>query len=303
MLAKFCQLLLFLILLLKWCGMAELNSILKYGVFVVIILIAAYILSRSLKYLLGKYIDVQTKSLDNDATSYNFLKHAISFFIVIAATIIIFYTIPSLREIGLTLLASAGLIAAILGLAAQQAFANIISGIFIVVFKPFRVGDLVEISAQRGVVEDITLRHTVIRNVENRRLIIPNSVVSNETIINSHIKDVKICNLLEIGISYDSNIDKAISIIQDQAIKHPNCLDERNEEQRANNEPIVIVRVLGYGESAINLRAYIWSSDSLSGFIMRCDLYKSIKEEFDSKNIEIPFPHRTIVYKNNEAEI
>ncbi len=282
--------------------MTELNSILKYGSFVVIILIVSYFLSRTLKYILGKYIDVQTKTLDNDATSYNFLKHAISFFIIIVATIIIFYTIPSLRELGLTLLASAGLIAAILGLAAQEAFANIISGIFIVIFKPFRVGDLIEITNQRGIVEDITLRHTVIRNVENRRLIIPNSVISNETIINSHIKDEKICNLVEIGISYDSNIDKAISIIQDQAIKHPNCLDERNEEQKLNNEPIVIVRVLGYGESAINLRAYIWSSNSLSGFIMRCDLYKSIKDEFDKNNIEIPFPHRTIVYKNSSEE-
>jgi small conductance mechanosensitive channel len=282
--------------------MTELNSILKYGSFVVIILIVSYFLSRTLKYILGKYIDVQTKTLDNDATSYNFLKHAISFFIIVAATIIIFYTIPSLRELGLTLLASAGLIAAILGLAAQEAFANIISGIFIVIFKPFRVGDLIEITNQRGIVEDITLRHTVIRNVENRRLIIPNSVISNETIINSHIKDEKICNLVEIGISYDSNIDKAINIIQDQALKHPNCLDERNEEQKLNNEPIVIVRVLGYGESAINLRAYIWSSNSLSGFIMRCDLYKSIKDEFDKNNIEIPFPHRTIVYKNSSEE-
>jgi small-conductance mechanosensitive channel len=282
--------------------MTELNSILKYGSFVVIILIVSYFLSRTLKYILGKYIDVQTKTLDNDATSYNFLKHAISFFIIVAATIIIFYTIPSLRELGLTLLASAGLIAAILGLAAQEAFANIISGIFIVIFKPFRVGDLIEITNQRGIVEDITLRHTVIRNVENRRLIIPNSVISNETIINSHIKDEKICNLVEIGISYDSNIDKAINIIQDQALKHPNCLDERNEEQKLNNEPIVIVRVLGYGESAINLRAYIWSSNSLSGFIMRCDLYKSIKDQFDKNNIEIPFPHRTIVYKNSSEE-
>ena len=196
--------------------MSELNSIVKYTLFVIIILTSAYLISRLLKYLLGKYIEKQTKTLDNDATSYNFLKHAISFFILIAVTIVIFYTIPSLRELGLTLLASAGLIAAIIGLAAQQAFSNIISGIFIVIFKPFRVGDLIEISSQRGIVEDITLRHTVIRNAENRRLIMPNSVISNETIINSHIKDSKICNFLEIGISYDSNIDKAIKIIQDR---------------------------------------------------------------------------------------
>ena len=60
----------------------------------------------------------------------------------------------------------------------------------------------------------------------------------------------------------------------------------------------VTVRMLGYGDSAINLRAYIWAADPISGFIMKCDLYTSIKERFDNEGIEIPFPHRTIVMKN-----
>jgi len=277
--------------------MPSIDSSIKQVLIVVSIIIGSYLIAKILKYLLGKYIDLHTKTLDNDSTNYNFLKHAISFFILIGATISIFYTIPTLRELGLTLLASAGLIAAIIGLAAQQAFANIISGIFIVIFKPFRVGDLIEISDRRGVVEDITLRHTVIKNIENRRLIIPNSVVSNETIMNATIKDSKICNLLELGISYNSNIDEAIKIMQEQGSNHPNFIDNRTDEQKANNEPIIIVRVLGYGESSVNLRAYIWSKDSLSGFNMKCDLYKSLKEEFEKNKIEIPYPYRTIVYK------
>ena len=195
------------------------------------------------------------------------------------------------------------MLAAIIGLAAQQAFSNIVSGIFVVIFKPFKVGDLIEIATNRGIVEDITLRHTIIRNVENRRLIIPNSVISNETIINSNITDIKICNILEIGISYDSDVETAFRIIKEQELAHPNCIDNRNEEQRINCDPIITTRLIGYGDSSVNLRAYIWSNDSLNGFIMKCDLYKSIKEEFDNNNIEIPFPHRTIVYKNkNEGK-
>ena len=280
----------------------SLNKTTEYFIIISFIIIGSYLLSRLLKYILSKYLDRQTKSLDNDPTSYNFLKNAISFFIFIGAIISIFYTIPSLRELGLTLLASAGLIAAIIGLAAQQAFSNIVSGVFVVIFKPFRVGDLIEVGINRGIVEDITLRHTVIRNIENRRLIIPNSVISNETIINSNIKDTKICNILDIGISYDSNVDHAIKIIQEEGIAHPNCIDNRTEEQKNNNEPLVTVRVLGYGESAINLRAYIWSADSWAGFTMKCDLYKSIKNKFDKNDIEIPFPYRTIVYKNKKEK-
>jgi len=70
------------------------------------------------------------------------------------------------------------------------------------------------------------------------------------------------------------------------------------QAKKAIEEPVVFVRILGYGESSINLRAYIWSTDSLSGFIMKSDLFESIKNEFDKNNIEIPFPYRTIVYKN-----
>jgi small-conductance mechanosensitive channel len=100
----------------------------------------------------------------------------------------------------------------------------------------------------------------------------------------------------------DSDVDLAIEIIQAEGIAHPNCIDNRNEEQKNNNEPLVTVRVLGYGESSINLRAYIWSTDSWAGFTMKCDLYKSIKSKFDANNIEIPFPHRTIVYKNKKEK-
>ena len=270
---------------------------------VAIIIIGTYLLSKFLKYLLRKYVDAQIDLLESEKTNYNFFKHTISFIFFMIATIGVFYTIPTLKELGLTLLASAGLIAAVLGLAAQQAFSNIISGVFIVIFKPFRVGDLVEIAEKRGIVEDITLRHTVIKNVENKRLIIPNATISNDTSINASIKDPRICNLLELGVSYDSDIKLAISIIQNEAAKHLNCIDNRTDEQKTNEEPVVIVRVLGYGESSINLRAYIWSNDSASGFVMKSDLFESVKEEFDKNNIEIPFPYRTIVYKNKAENI
>jgi small-conductance mechanosensitive channel len=127
--------------------------------------------------------------------------------------------------------------------------------------------------------------------------------MSSETIINSHIKDKKICNVIDFGISYDSDIDLSMKIIQELAIDHPNCIDNRSEEQKKNNDPIVTVKVTGHGESSINLRAYVWSNDSLSGFNMKCDLYKSIKEEFDKNNIEIPFPHRTLVYKRKGEKL
>ncbi len=274
------------------------NEYLHYTFIVVVTLLVAAIISKILRTIFDKVIGKSSLSLNVDATNYNFLKNALNSIIFIIAVVIIFYSIPALKDLGLTLLASAGIFAAIVGFASQQAFSNIVSGIFIVMFKPFRVGDQIKIKEDQGIIEDITLRHTVIRTFENRRFIIPNAIISSETILNSTIGDPNVCIFLELGISYDSNVNTAIKIIQQEAEKHTNLLDRRTEEDKNANVHPVTVRMLGYGDSAINLRAYIWAADPISGFIMKCDLYKSIKERFDNEGIEIPFPHRTIVMKN-----
>ena len=266
-----------------------------------IILAVAFIISKILRYLLSRFVRAASAKLNVDPTKYNFFKNAVSFIVFIVAIMIIFYPIPELKAYGVTLFASAGVFAAIIGFASQSAFSNIITGIFLVIFKPFRVGDHIAISNNMtGEVEDITLRHTVIRNYENRRIVIPNSVISNETIINSSLNEDETCMYLAIGISYDSNIDLAMKIIQEEATQHPFFLDRRTAEDIEENKPAVIVRVIDFGDSSVNLRGYVWAQNPIDGFAMKCDLNKSIKERSDKEGIEIPFPHRTIVYKDKK---
>jgi len=277
--------------------------VVTYVIVPVAIILIATIVTKMFRVIMHRYFERSSSVLRVDPTRYKFFKNAVSFIIYIGALIIIFYTIPELRRLGVTLFASAGILAIIIGFASQAAFANIISGIFIVTSKPFRVGDYIKISNEYfGTVEDITLRHTVIRNNENRMIIIPNALINNQTIINSNIIDDKVCSLIELGISYDSSIDLAIRIIQDEAMKHPLFIDNRDEKQKAAGEPPVVVRVMGFGESSVNLRAYAWSSTSLNAFVMRTDLYKLIKQRFDREGIEIPFPYRTIVMKENKGK-
>ncbi|MTI39399.1 mechanosensitive ion channel family protein [Fulvivirga lutimaris] len=266
-----------------------------------IILAVAFIISKILRYALNRFVRAASAKLNVDPTKYNFFKNAVSFIVFIVAMMIIFYRIPELKAYGVTLFAGAGVFAAIIGFASQSAFSNIITGIFLVIFKPFRVGDHVSISNNMaGEVEDITLRHTVIRNYENRRIVIPNSVISNETIINSSLNEDETCMYLAIGISYDSNIDLAMKIIQEEAQAHPFFLDRRTAEDIEDNKPAVLVRVIDFGDSSVNLRGYVWAENPIDGFAMKCDLNKSIKERFDKEGIEIPFPHRTIVYKDKK---
>ncbi len=273
---------------------------LNYITLVALTLLVALVISTILRRLLGLFITKYADKLNADPTNFTFLKNSVRLIIYTAALIFIFHKIPYLRSLSTALFASAGILAIIIGFASQKAFSNIIGGVFILVFKPFKISDVIAFKdGQKGIVEEITLRHTIIRNYENRRVIMPNSVISEETIINSNIQDKRICNHIEFSISYDSNINKAQSIICDEAEKHPLAIDTRTNQQKDKNEPIVIVRVIRLSDFSIDLKAWVWTDDNDNGFILKCDLLKSVKERFDKEGIEIPFPYRTIVYKKD----
>lgn len=265
-----------------------------------IILISAWLISTIIRVILNFYIRKNSKLLKVEPTNFSFIKNSVSFIIYTVAFFIIIYRIPSFKEVTDKLVVGAGVITAIIAFASQKIFANIFSGIFILFSKPFRVTDTIELGTGiKGVVEEITLRHTIIRNYENRRIIIPNSVINEETILNSNITDERIRKIIDFGISYDSDFDKAVEIIKDEIQKHKFFLDGRTEEEKMDNFPTVLTRMTEYAESAIMIRAYAWAEDNDKAFVLTCDVLESIKRRFDKDGIEIPFPHRTVFFKNS----
>lgn len=264
--------------------------------------IIAFIVSTILRWGLNKRL--HSVGADSpDATGIKFLRNTITFIVWVAALTAMVFTIPQLRSIAVTLFAGAGLLVAIIGFAAQAALGNIISGVFIVMFKPFRVGDIINVGSEyRGKVTDITLRHTVIKDFQNRRIIMPNSIISSQTVVNDSIADPLLCRWVDFGISYESDIDQAISIIRDEAENHPLCLDNRDDEELQLNENKVEIRVTSLGEYSVNLRAFCWAGSPSEAFRMHTDLNKAVKHRFDRAGIEIPYPHRTIVYKRDLGE-
>lgn len=268
----------------------------EYVVFAILVLVVAFVISRILKFVIGRFVKAAAQKLKVDPTRFKFFKNTIDFAIYFIAIIVIFRYIPSLRTYGNTLLTGAGVLAAIVGFASQSAFSNIISGVFLVIFRPFGVGDRVQIGQlYTGDIEDITLRHTVIRNFENRLIIIPNSVINNETIVNSTLTNELVCIFIEVVISFTSDTDKAMKIIEEEAMNHPECKDNRTAAEKENGEPQVVVRLINLTESGQQLRAYVWAKDPSVGFILKCDLLKSVKQKFDKQNIEIPY--RTVYMK------
>lgn len=267
---------------------------------VVAILLAAFILERFLYLVLRRAYKRNITPGREEVTRYRFLRNATRFVVGTAAIVAIIYSIPSIKHLAVTLFAGAGILVAILGLATQRAFSNIISGVFIVSFKPFRVGDIIQLgdgsrAGYSGVVEDITLRHTVIVNAENKRVIVPNAVISDEVIVNSTLRDETICVPLEVNVAHGTDLDRAMRILAEEAVAHPSCLDRRTAGELDAGEAVVPVRVVRIAENGPVLRASVWAADPPRASAMHHDLLGSVARRFWSEGIEIPYPHRVVL--------
>lgn len=272
----------------------------KFYLMIGSILIGGFLLSKTVRWLIAKALLIENSKIKADITRVKFFKNAASLIIWLVVFGLVIFQIPEFKTLGVSLFAGAGILLAAVGFAAQEAFSNIVSGVFIVIFRPFRVGDMIQVGAQKyGIVEDITLRHTVILSFENKRIIMPNSVISTDVIVNDSIQDQKVCRYIEVGISYDSDIELARRILQEEAMNHPLCIDGRTQKEKESNLDIVEVRFLKFGEYSMDLRAYVWTDDPEEALRMHSDINMAIKKRFDEVGIEIPLPYRTIVFKND----
>jgi len=258
-----------------------------------------FLIALIFRYFFNRFVKKQVIMSGNDPTRYRFISHLLTALIYIVGFGWAFSHIDTLRTLATSLLAGAGIAAVAVGFASQAALSNIIGGMFIVLFKPYRINDRITLSSGRsGVVEDITLRHTVIKDFENRRIIIPNSIISNETLVNADLNDGRIIKWIDIGISYNSDVDLAKEIIRKEIMAHPLLIDGRNEEQLERGDPQVPVRVISLGESSVNLRGWAWVASQQDSAALGWDTLESIKKQFDKEGIEIPFPHRTVYMRN-----
>lgn len=272
-----------------------LNTWLGQVVFTLVVFLIAHIIARLTRMWLRRFLYNSTAILKTNPTNYFFLLNSVTVLIYILAIVIVLYSVPGGRSLALSLFAGAGVVAAIIGFASQQAFSNVISGIFIVIFKPFRVDDIVQVGKDySGVVEDITLRHTVIRDFQNRRIIIPNAVMNNETVLNFSIRDQRIFRHVEVKVAMDADIDKAKGFLLELGAAHPLCLDTRTPEEVMAGMEKVMVRLVRFEDSAMVLRLWVWTRNPDDAFELHCALNEQIRKKFASEGIPMGLPHQTV---------
>lgn len=223
----------------------------------------------------------------------------IIFLVMVSVIYFISLEIPGLDKLVSSILASSSLLVVAVSFASQEAVSNIISGLFISLYKPFEIGDRITIVSQNitGYVEDINLRHTTIRTFTNSRILIPNSIINKENIENSQIKDTKASMWVDIGISYDSDIDLAKEIMSEIISTHKLCIDIRSDDDIKENKPKVNVLVRELGDYYICLRAIVWTNNIDDSFQACSDIREELVKRYKIAGIEIPYNKIDIYHK------
>lgn len=272
-----------------------LGKVLLIAVTILLMLIAVKITNRIFRKV-TEHMKTVNKS---GATLATFLRYPVLFLIYFAAFAIIVSSIPALNQAMNKLLAAGGVLAVVFGLAGQEALGSIASGMMILAFRPFVIGDVVNVVSEgvTGTVEEISLRHTVLRTIENKRVIIPNSTMNAAIVENADYGDKNVCLTLDIGITYESDLDHALEVLAEEVGAHPDYLDLRSDEAKQKGTPRVTVRVNELADSAVVLRALLWGKDNGTTFAMRADLMRRIKKRFDKEGIDIAYPHLVVMNK------
>lgn len=235
-------------------------------------------------WLINRFVGVLDKKLGaKDPTLNKFLCTLISILFKVMLLISVASMIGIATTSFIAVIGAAGLA---IGLALQGSLGNFAGGVLILIFKPFKVGDTIEAQGFLGAVAEIQILYTVVNTFDNRRVVIPNGSLSNETLVNVSIYDKRRCDMT-FGIHYDDDIDKALAILQ--------RLFDEDERSLKDPEPRICVGSLG--DNSVNLMFRPWvATDDLWPYYW--DMHKKVKKLFDAEGITIPFPQRDVhIYK------
>ena len=168
----------------------------------------------------------------------------------------------------------------------QKIASNYVSGFLLLSDESIRVGDMLQIGSDHGIVVAIKSRYTALRRLDGVEILIPNEQLLTSEITNLTFSNTTVKLPLDIQISYESSIDKAIEII----------LNVCSKEIRVIEEPTPKVYVKEFADSGINLHVSCYVADPNKGFMgLKSDIYRAIFKDFQNNDIEIPYPHRTVI--------
>lgn len=216
-----------------------------------------------------------------DITLFNFLGNVARYVVIGFAVLFVLNTFGVQTTSFVALIGAAGLA---IGLALQGTLSNVAAGVMIVFFRPIKIGEFVEVNGQMGTVRDITLNYTELAAVSNVQIIIPNSQVWGNTIINYSSYDTRRAEWI-FGVSYGADLKLAEETIRSTILGDP----------RARTDPAPFIQVNNLGDSSVDFLVRVWC-DSADYFAFQADMKRQVKEALDAAGVDIPFPTQTVVH-------
>ena len=204
---------------------------------------------------------------------------------IIHIIILAFVIIAALGKLGIqttSIIAVIGAAGLAVGLALQNSLSNFASGVMIIALRPFKVGDFVEAGGVSGIVEGIQIFSTQMRTGDNKLIIVPNGSITNSTITNYSAKETRRVDMV-FGISYDDDIKKAKTVLQDLV----------NADERILGDPAPVIAVSELADNSVNIivRPWVKTADYWNVY---WDLTEAVKQRFDQEGLHIPYPQRDV---------
>ena len=261
-------------------------NLISFGVKVVLALIFFFIGSKVIKWI-RKVIRKSFERSNVDAGVKQFVDSMIKFSLYVILIFMIATNFGVESSSVAALIASAGVA---IGLAVQGSLSNFAGGILILVLKPFTVGDYIIVTQENieGTVKEIQIFYTKLTTIDNKTIVIPNGILTNNSLTNATAKDERRLDL-RVDISYDADLKKAKALI----------MDVLNDDPAVLREDEIVVFVDELGESSVVLGARAWTK-SADFWQAKWRILENIKEKMDENQIEIPYRQLT-VHMNKKA--
>lgn len=261
------------------------NNLIKHGTDLGLKLLACVLVLIIGKAVIKWTVKLMTKSKfaqKNDKTVVTVLSHFVSaaLYVLLVVIIIGILGIPTASVIAV--IASAGVA---IGLALQGALSNIAGGIMILILRPFKVGNYVDIGGYAGSVTDIGIFYTVLTTGDNKVITIPNGTVMSSNIINTSAKDTRRVDFV-FGVAYGTDVDRVKEILLDEAAKHELVL----------KDPAPMARLSVQNASSLDFTMRVWV-ESANYWTVNFDLMERITKRFTEEGIEIPFNQIDVTIK------
>jgi small-conductance mechanosensitive channel len=254
---------------------ATLHGALLYGIVIATI---AWLIGRAMDLAFRRMLD-HPRYVPSDRTAIRFLAQLLRLVVYLLAFVTYANLVPALRNLGSAWLASVGVVSVVLGLAAQNTLGNLIAGISLLLYRPFNLGDRLQVLApsglESGTVESLNLGYTVLRTSDNRRVVIPNSLMASQTNVNLSLTDVRKLCVVPIQISRNADIDQARKIVVDLARAHPKVLEYAS------------CPVTALGATTLTLTLKVWCVNTETAEDIKNDLLEAVKKRFEEANVEI----------------